>query len=256
MESKRAGEEAFALEGLLARARAGDTCALERLVKAIKDPVYGLALRMLAEPTEAEDATQEILVKVVTRLDRFRGESRFTTWVHAVAANHLRTLLAGRQERRPLSLEQVIELEPRRLSEANPHDVERTVLMRELRPMCLLGVLVRLDRDHRLAYVLGEVLELSGVEGAQVLGIGPDTFRKRLSRARRRIRAYMAEHDGPVRPGRRRRERLSERDPVAVQARQQDLEELRRLRALFRASSRCCASDHLVDDLTRMLAVA
>jgi RNA polymerase sigma factor (sigma-70 family) len=80
---------------LVEAARSGDRDALEQLVRAIQDPVYGLAMRMLALPTEAEDATQEILIKVVTRLGSFRGDSKFTTWVYAVAANHLRTVRRG-----------------------------------------------------------------------------------------------------------------------------------------------------------------
>jgi RNA polymerase sigma factor (sigma-70 family) len=93
--TSRSDSEEHSPEVLVQRTRRGDQGALENLVKAIKGPVYGLALRMLGVPAEAEDATQEILVKVVTRLDSFRGESRFTTWVYAVAANHLRTVQAS-----------------------------------------------------------------------------------------------------------------------------------------------------------------
>ena len=77
-----------ALEDLVQQARDGKKDTLESLVGRIQDRVYGLALRMLGYPAEAEDAAQEILIKVVTRLDSFRRESEFSTWVYRVAANH------------------------------------------------------------------------------------------------------------------------------------------------------------------------
>src|SRR5262245_66250967 len=77
------------LENLAARGRDGDREALERLVTAIQGRIYGLALRMLWHPEDARDATQEILVRIVTHLAGFRGESAFATWAYRVAANQL-----------------------------------------------------------------------------------------------------------------------------------------------------------------------
>lgn len=265
-------------EALVERARGGDRRALEQLVQAIQDPVYGLALRMLGEPAEAEDATQEILVKVITRLDSFRGESRFTTWVFAVAANHLRTMRARGGERRQPSFEQMCERQARVLPDATAPAVERTVLSREIRLMCLHGLLLCLDREHRLAYVLGEGLELSGVEGAQVLGIQPDTFRKRLSRARQRMQEFMLDHCGLVRPDNRCRCELwcepaleagvvepdhpklaghpADGDPGEdLEQRLAGLDELQRIGVLFRSLPAYRAPDRLVNELTHMLTV-
>ena len=72
------------LETLVATARAGSRESLERLVAEIQRPVYNLALRMLWHPEDARDAAQEILVRVVTHLGTFRGESRFLTWVYGL----------------------------------------------------------------------------------------------------------------------------------------------------------------------------
>src|SRR5687767_2781153 len=76
---------------LVERARAGDKLALEELVRSSQQLVYSLAIRMIADPTEAQDLTQEILIRVVTGLAKFRGESAFKTWVYRVASNHLLT---------------------------------------------------------------------------------------------------------------------------------------------------------------------
>jgi RNA polymerase sigma factor (sigma-70 family) len=274
----RAENDENSPEPLVERARGGDRSALEGLVRAIQDPLYGLALRMLGEPAEAEDATQEILVKVITRLDSFRGESRFTTWVFAVAANHLRTMRARSGERRQPSFEQMIERQARVLPGATAPAVERTVLTREIRLMCLHGLLLCLDREHRLAYVLGEALELSGVEGAQVLGVEPEAFRKRLSRARQRMREFMLDHCGLVRPDNRCRCELwcdpaleagvvePEHPRLAghpahgepgedLRRRLDGLDELQRIGLLFRSMPAYRAPDRLVHELNRMLTV-
>jgi hypothetical protein len=80
--------------------------ALESLIRRIQDRVYGLALRMLGHPADAEDAVQEILVKVVTHIDSFRQESTFATWVYRVAANHLLTTRKRLFENQAISFEE------------------------------------------------------------------------------------------------------------------------------------------------------
>src|SRR2546422_3223881 len=77
---------------LAERARAaakGDKVAAHAILEAVQDDVYGLALRMLGHPADAEDAAQEILVVVLTHLGSFRGESAFRTWGWRVWAKHL-----------------------------------------------------------------------------------------------------------------------------------------------------------------------
>ena len=65
----------------------GDKNALEELILSVQDMVYNLALRMLWHPEDAKDATQEILIKVVTNLSSFKGNSEFNTWVYRLATN-------------------------------------------------------------------------------------------------------------------------------------------------------------------------
>jgi RNA polymerase sigma factor (sigma-70 family) len=88
---KRIGTDvqAAALVALVARAKAGEADALEALVGALQHDVYRLALRMTAHPEDAEDTTQEVLVKVVTRLESFRGEASVRTWAYRIAVHHI-----------------------------------------------------------------------------------------------------------------------------------------------------------------------
>jgi RNA polymerase sigma factor (sigma-70 family) len=182
------------------RAQAGDRAALDALVHEAKDLVFNLAVRMLGNRDDAEDVSQEILIRVVTSLSTFRGESAFRTWVYRIAANHL--LRAKKEGQKEDSFEAIEEFLDRGI-EADMPALEDQFLVTEARLVCTTRMITALDRDHRLAFVLGEILELSSDEGAAALEITPEAFRKRLSRARERMGEFMAKRCGifdPARP--------------------------------------------------------
>src|SRR5580692_1554574 len=85
-------------QNLVARARSGDRRALEDLIQRHQGWMYNIALRMLYYPQDAEDATQEILVKVMTRLSSFEGRSSFRTWLYRIVVNHVLNMKRGRVE--------------------------------------------------------------------------------------------------------------------------------------------------------------
>ena len=78
-----------ALDELAQLARTGERAALEELLRGLQDPLYRLALRFLGHPEAARDATQEVLILVITQLSSFRGESAIMTWAYRVASRHL-----------------------------------------------------------------------------------------------------------------------------------------------------------------------
>ncbi|HEX4449451.1 MAG TPA: RNA polymerase sigma factor [Kofleriaceae bacterium] len=184
---------------LVDRARAGERAALDELVRATKDLVFNLAVRMLGSVADAEDATQEILIKIVTHLASFRGDSAFRTWAYRVAANHLLTTRKRGAELRVASFEQLGEALDANLV-AGDRAVDDQLLVREAKLICTSMMLACLDRDHRLAFVLGEIFEFASDEGAAVLEISSDAFRKRLSRARERMAAFMGAQCGLADP--------------------------------------------------------
>jgi RNA polymerase sigma factor (sigma-70 family) len=178
------------LEQLTTRALEGDRESLDRLIRELQGDVYGLALRMLWNREDAEDATQEILVRTVTRLAQFDFRSRIKTWVYRIAVNYILDVKKSPVERLNLSFERFAEDLAEGLSSQGPADAERSLLTEEVKIGCTLGMLQCLDRPHRLAYVFGEIFELAGPEAADVLEISPALFRKRLQHARAAIMAF------------------------------------------------------------------
>jgi RNA polymerase sigma factor (sigma-70 family) len=188
---------------LVAGALAGELPALAALVRGLQDRIYALALRFLWTPQDAEDATQEILLKVVTRLDRFAGRSKFTTWAHRVAVNHLLDIKASRAEQARISFTRLehdlVTIRP------GPHreqDLDRDLDLARQRARvelaCLHGMLLCLPRDQRMALLLDMVLEVDGPDGAALLSISPASYRKRVSRAKQALGEFMRRSCGLV----------------------------------------------------------
>lgn len=177
---------------------AGDKAALEALIAAIQERVYNLAVRFLWEPMDAEDATQEILIRVITNLSGFRGESAFETWVHRIAVNHLLNLKARPVE--TLTFEEgAVHLERARTQDEY-EGVDRRLLAEEVKISCTTSMLICLSRPLRMAFILGAILDLSGAEAAAILEISPGAYRKRLSLAREQLRAFMQANCGLFNP--------------------------------------------------------
>lgn len=178
------------------RAVAGERGAMEQIMRALERPFFNLALRMLLSPAEAEDATQECLLRVATRLAQFEGGSRFSTWAWKVAVNRILEL-----KRRPfLTLEQFSADLADGLELEAPERTEDLVALGELKMGCGRALLNCLEADDRIAYILGEIMELEGPEAAEILGVPAATFRKRLSRARERLREALSANCGVVNP--------------------------------------------------------
>lgn len=173
-------------------AKDGDPRALETLVRATQDYVYKLALRMLADPEAAEDATQEILIRIITKLSTFQGDSKFETWTYRIATNYLLTARKVIARDPDLSFQMYADdlldgLVDDRLAAPEDH-----IMLNEFRIKCTMALLLCLDRDHRAAYVLGDILEIEHLQAAEILDISPANFRQRLSRARASVQSFTA----------------------------------------------------------------
>ena len=115
----------------------------------IQGPVYNLALRMLWHPEDARDATQDILIRVITHLGSFRGDSRVRTWVYRVAANYLNSARQGRVEAQGYTFERFANDLREGLAEAGDQGewpADKALLLEEVKVGCMHGLLTCLDR--------------------------------------------------------------------------------------------------------------
>ncbi len=194
------------------RAVDGDLTTMETLLRAIEPGVYNLAVRMLGNLDDARDASQEILLKVVTHLAGFRADAAFSTWVYRIARNHLLTASTRSRESPEVSFEQIADTLQQGLDFGRRRigiELDSGAMLQEDRVAaiataigCTQGMLLALDRDHRLAYLLDVVFGLSSEQAGEVIGITAAAFRKRLSRARDKLATFMQGTCGLVDPGR------------------------------------------------------
>jgi RNA polymerase sigma factor (sigma-70 family) len=181
------------LEALVLRTKQGDRRAAEQLLGAVQHELFRLSLRMLGTRPEAEDATQEILLQALTHLSEFRGESAFRTWLWRIAVRHLLGAKKSRREQLASfeTLDQLVEQGEKHPALPDVPHAELSLMAQEVRIACTHGVLLSLDRDQRIAWLLAEVFQLSSDEAASVLEVDAATYRKRLSRARDKLEGWM-----------------------------------------------------------------
>lgn len=183
-------------QAMIDSAKAGNGAAVDALVRSVRDRIWAFSLKMLYNPPDAEDATQEILIKIITRLGSFRRESAFETWAMKIAANHLLNRLRDLSRRRltfQFCEDMILREVPDPSTLSGPR-AEQDLVVHEMRVFCVLGLFRCLDRNLRVAYILGATMDITGPVGAEILGITPETFRKRLSRARRQVREFLTLH--------------------------------------------------------------
>ncbi len=182
------------LAALAARTLEGDARAANELCRALEAPLYRLAVRLLRDPHDARDATQESLLLVVTHLSTFRGESRLFTWAYGITLRHvLRSRRMRERARSRLALELKIRAGLLLPSPEAPLEGERAAEVRATQIGCTRAMLECLTLEERAAIVLAEILGADDALGAQLCGVAEPTYRKRLSRARTKLRPVLEE---------------------------------------------------------------
>lgn len=190
---------------LVREALGGSRESLEQLIRRHQPWIFNIACRMVLDTDEAEDITQEILIKLITRLSSFdptRGA--FRTWLYRIVANHVLSLKKASREE-PLSslagdgdyfaaLERIVD--GRRTSLP-----ENRVLAEESRLTCITGMLLCLDRRSRIVFILGEIFAVSDAVGSEIIETSRANFRKILSRSREKVYNFFSQKCGLVSEG-------------------------------------------------------
>ena len=184
-------DEPTELEPLVAAARDGDRGAFDELVRRTFVETYTLALRLTANEEDARDVVQETYLRAWRGLDRFRGDSRFTTWLYRITANTAYSHIQRRKRHRTEALEGVT-AEP---VETRIENLPEAVAEQEVLLDRLSHALDRLPPKLRALVVLKDVYELSHEEIADQLGISVTAAKVRLHRGRKRLRELLDEEE-------------------------------------------------------------
>jgi RNA polymerase sigma-70 factor (ECF subfamily) len=182
---------------LVARAQAGELAAFEALATRYEGRIYALALRLLRQPQDAEDVTQQTLLSALENLAGFRGEAAFGTWLLRIATHAALKIIRKRQGLETVSLEAATE--PQEGYDTVPHpefiadwreSPEQLVARNETRAL-LDAALAQLDEKHRVVFLLRDVEGLSIRETAAALGLNEANVKVRLLRARLQLREQL-----------------------------------------------------------------
>lgn len=186
---------------LIRQALNGDSKSIETLLSRHEPWIYNLAFRMVINHEDAADVTQEILIKMLTKLSTYnREKARFKTWLYRIVTNHIINMTERNYEKNIPELEeyyQHLHKVPDQTPDSSP---EVDLVIKDLGISCVQGVLLCLERRQRIVFILAVVFQVSANEGAELLEITPQNFRKILSRARARLEPYMQGNCGLINP--------------------------------------------------------
>jgi len=185
---------------LIQEAIGGSRSALDTLVRRHFDFIYNVALRYVLSPDDAEDLTQDVLVKVITKLSQFRHDSDFRTWLYRIVFNHFLTMKKTKMENVVSNFDQygagLDSIPNQDLSIEEAFSLKEEVIDAKL--SCMTGMLMCLSREQRLVYILGEFFEMDSSLGSEIFSISPENYRKQLSRARKDLYQFMNQKCGLI----------------------------------------------------------
>lgn len=178
---------------LVKLAVSGDKKALQNLIIRHQIFIYNLALKMTKSVEDAEDLTQEVFIKAITALTKFEGKSKFRTWLYRITVNHFLNTKKSKANLQTTDFEAYFDsidsIPNHNLTTNEENDLASSI--EEIRINCTAGMLLCLDREQRMIYILGEMFEIDHNLGSEILGISAGNFRIRLMRARQDLYNWM-----------------------------------------------------------------
>ncbi|MEM7333537.1 MAG: RNA polymerase sigma factor [Chloroflexota bacterium] len=185
---------------LIEQILAGDKQALTLLIERHQPYIYNLAWKMVGDPMQAEDLSQEALLKIITKLYSFKYESSFRTWAYRIVRNHFLNDLKKPDVKFASTFEEL----GNNLDSAESVELtaeEQTIKaaeIREVRLQCLSGMLLCLTPEQRMIYIVGEILGADHNIGSEIMEISKPNYRMKLSKARKDLHNFMLNKCGLV----------------------------------------------------------
>lgn len=181
----------------------GSRQAMEKLVSLHQRFIYNVALKLVRDADDAADMTQEVLIKMITKLSLFSDKSSFRTWLYRMVMNHFISSKRKKAEQEVISfnklgvyIDEVHDSEDMSLEEQERYSDHIT----DVRNNCMSSMLLCLDRQQRAVFVLGGVFNIKSTIASALLDITPENFRKQLSRAKADLFQFMDHKCGLMKP--------------------------------------------------------
>jgi RNA polymerase sigma factor (sigma-70 family) len=185
---------------LVHRSLAGDRTALEQLIRRHQGFIYNLSLKLVLYPPDAEDVTQDVLIKVITHLSGFQGQSGFRTWLYRIVMNHFLDMKKRKAEDMTSLSRFANDGELLLAVNVTDEDGLSEEQIAETQVMCTVGMLMCLSREQRLVYVLGDVFSIDHNTASELLSTTPEAYRQQLTRARKDLYSFINQKCGLVNP--------------------------------------------------------
>lgn len=183
---------------LIRRIRAGDRAAFTALTKRFEEKVFSLALKITGNSADAQEIAQDVFLTVYLKLDSFRGESAFSSWLYRITANTAFMRLRDRRKRRAASYDGTDANDdgpqPFVASPADPAALADEQLVNIEAGAKLLEAVSQLPEPFKLVFLLKDVGELSNEEVSNVVNVSLPAAKSRLHRARQFLRARLTSY--------------------------------------------------------------
>ncbi len=186
---------------LIQKTLEGDKKAVDDLLRKHQPYIYNIAWKMVQNPVDAADLAQEAMIKIITNLSKFNHKSTFRTWAYRIVVNHF---LNDQHKRGNEQFLSSFEEMSHALDTIPDHDMsemeqqESKALIREMNLSCMSGMLLCLNREQRLVYIIGEMLGGDHTIGSDILQISKDNFRAKLRKARKDLYNFMNDKCGLI----------------------------------------------------------
>lgn len=187
-------------QNLVKQAIDGNKESLNEIISYHQPFIYNVAWKMCHNPIDAQDLTQEVLIKVITKLGQFNFKSKFRTWLYRIVVNEFLQSKRRKGEKQFSDFDDYGE----RLDQVpNPElsieeEISYQELSKEMQVQCMSGMIMCLNREQRLIFILGASFGIDHTLGADIFGVSPQNFRIKLHRARKDLFNYMNNKCGLV----------------------------------------------------------
>ena len=183
---------------LIGRMQAGDGTSVSELASTFGPRIHQLALRYVKNWEDAEEVTQDVLMKVFRKIDAFRGDAALSSWIYRITFNTAMSRLRSTRASRTVEVQapdQATQAQPDRVP-SEPADwsalADDHVLRGQMRDR-LIESLTRLPEVYRVPVILRDIQGLSTEEASAVLKVKPQTLKSRLHRGRLMLREHLSD---------------------------------------------------------------